>query len=186
MTGFPVNFQPVLRNSLVLARPLAPADFELLYDAASDPLIWEQHPNPDRYKRVVFENYFKGALESGGAFLVQDAVSGEVLGSSRYSDYDEEGDAVSIGYTFFRRSCWGRGYNYALKKLMLDHIFRYVTTVRFYIGAVNKRSQVSIEKLGALKTGEKMLAYYGEAPKLDYEYSIRRGDWDVLREKLPY
>lgn len=186
MTGSPVHFQPVLSNRLLHARPLVPADFEPLYEAASDPLIWEQHPNPDRYKREVFENYFKGALESGGALLVSDADTGEVIGSSRYSDYDAEGDVVSIGYTFFKRSCWGLGYNYALKKGMLDHIFRYVSTVRFYIGAVNKRSQISIERLGAVKTGEKMLAYYGEAPKLDYEYSIRREDWALLREKIPY
>lgn len=169
----------------MLAEPLKETDFERLYLAASDPLIWEQHPNKNRYQRQQFENYFKGAMESGGAFLVTDATTKEVIGSSRYSDFNAEKGVVSIGYTFFVRRCWGKGYNYALKKLMLDHIFQLVETVQFYIGAVNKRSQVSIERLGAVKTGETEMAYFGEAPKLDYVYTITKEQWQQLAEKIP-
>lgn len=176
-----INFQPLLQNKLVIAEPLKETDFESLYSAASDPLIWEQHPNKNRYQRKEFENYFKGAIKSGGAFLVKDAQTNEIIGSSRYSDYDVETDTVSIGYTFFIRSRWGTGHNYALKQLMLDHIFRFVNNVTFYIGAVNKRSQVSIERFGAVKTGETEIAYYGEAPKLDYVYTITKEEWLQLR-----
>jgi N-acetyltransferase len=172
-----INFQPYLQNNLVIATPLQPADFESLFAAASDPLIWEQHPNKERYQKKEFENYFKGALESGGAFLVMDAQTKAIIGSSRYSDYDMAANTVSIGYTFFVRSCWGKGHNYALKQLMLDYIFQFVNTVNFYIGAVNKRSQISIERFGAVKTGEKETAYYGEAPKLDFVYAITKEDW---------
>jgi N-acetyltransferase len=147
-----------------------------LYNAASDPLIWEQHPNKNRYQRPAFENYFKGAIESGGAFLVRDTATNAIIGSSRYSDYNAATNTVSIGYTFFTRSCWGRGHNYALKKLMLAHIFLFVDAVNFYIGAVNKRSQISIERFGAIKTGEAE-TYYGEAPKLDYVYTITKQQW---------
>ncbi len=169
----------------MIAEPLKETDFESLYLAASDPLIWEQHPNKNRYQRQQFENYFKGAIESGGAFLVKDAGTKEVIGSSRYSDYNAEKGVVSIGYTFFVRSCWGKGYNYALKKLMLDHIFQGVDTIQFFIGAVNKRSQVSIERLGAVKTGETEMAYFGEAPKLDYVYTITKDQWQQLTKKIP-
>lgn len=181
-TGF--NFQPLLRNSLVIAQPLKESDFEGLYTAAADLLIWEQHPNKNRYQREAFTNYFKGAMESGGAFLVKDAQTGEIIGSSRYSDYNPEKRTVAIGYTFFVRSHWGKGHNYALKKLMLDHAFKQVNTVIFYIGAVNKRSQVSIERLGAVKTGEEETAYYGEAPKLDYVYAISKEQWEQLRNGI--
>jgi RimJ/RimL family protein N-acetyltransferase len=172
-----IDFQPVLQNEIVIAVPLQESHFEILYQAASDPLIWEQHPNKNRYKREEFKNYFKGAMESGGAFLVKDALTNEVIGSSRYSDYDVAKQIVSIGYTFFTRNCWGRGHNYALKNLMLDHIFQFVESVTFYIGAVNKRSQISLERFGALKTGETEMAYYGEPAKLDYIYTITRQQW---------
>ncbi len=184
MEGIAVNLQPLLQNSLVMAQPLKESDFEGLYMAASDPLIWEQHPNKNRYQKEAFTNYFKGAMESGGAFLVKDAQTGEIIGSSRYSDYNAEKGAVAIGYTFFVRSRWGKGHNYALKKLMLDHAFLYVSNVRFYIGAANKRSQVSIEKLGALKTGEEEMAYYGEAAKLDYVYVITKEQWEQIRKRI--
>ena len=161
----------------MIAEPLKESDFESLHTAASDPLIWEQHPNKNRYQRQAFENYFKGAIESGGAFLVKNAQTNEIIGSSRYSDYKAETDTVSIGYTFFIRSYWGKGHNYALKKLMLDHIFQFVNIVTFYIGAVNKRSQISIERFGAVKTGEAEMAYYGEAAKLDYVYTITKEQW---------
>ncbi len=75
-----MNLQPTdLKNNLVWLEPLKQAHFEELYLVASDPLIWEQHPNPDRYKLDSFTNYFKGAMESGGAFIIRDKLSGQSL-----------------------------------------------------------------------------------------------------------
>lgn len=170
------NLQPVLQNAVVMARPLQQQDFDALYAAANDPLIWEQHPNKNRWQLAEFTNYFKGAIEGGSAFLVTDAATGEVTGSSRYVDDKEQG-ILSIGYTFLKRSHWGTGHNRALKQLMLDYAFQYVNSVYFYIGAVNKRSQIAITKLGAKKVREEQTAYYGEAMKLDYVYVIEKKDW---------
>ncbi|HQV54966.1 MAG TPA: GNAT family N-acetyltransferase [Chitinophagaceae bacterium] len=183
MTNSTINFQPLLSNELVKARPLVQSDFDGLYRAASDPLIWEQHPNKNRYQLADFKNYFKGGIESGGAFLVMDADTEEIFGSSRYSDFITETSTVSIGYTFFVRKCWGKGYNKALKQLMLDHIFQYVQNVNFFIGAVNKRSQISIQKMGAIKIGEVEMAYYGEPAKLDFIYAITKDQWFHQRSK---
>jgi len=44
-----MNLQPVLENDLVKLAPLQESDFEALYRVASDPLVWEQHPNKNRY-----------------------------------------------------------------------------------------------------------------------------------------
>jgi N-acetyltransferase len=170
------NLQPILRNDLVVAIPLVENDFEALYVAASDPLIWEQHPNKNRWQLADFKNYFKGAMESGGAFLVKDAVTNEVIGSSRYANNKTKIE-LSIGYTFFKRSHWGTGHNTALKKLMLDYAFNFIDVVYFYIGGVNKRSQIAISRVGAKKVREEQTAYYGEAPKLDFVYAIEKSDW---------
>ena len=168
---------PILIDELIVAKPLKAADFEELYLAASDPLIWEQHPNKDRYTLHGFTNYFEGALKSGAAFTVRDAKTGEVIGSSRYSVLPVNGkEALTIGYTFFKRSHWGKGHNRSLKKLMLQHAFQFTDQVYFYIGAVNKRSQESIEKIGAVKVFEEETAYYGEAAKLDFVYRISKPD----------
>lgn len=171
------SLQPTLQNELIIATPLLPEDFDRLYAAASDPLIWEQHPNNNRWQLEAFTNYFTGGIESGGAFLVRDAQTGEVIGSSRFSDWLPESSTVSVGYTFFIRRCWGGGYNYALKNLMLEYIFQFVENVTFYIGAHNLRSQISIERFGAIKIGEQEMAYFGESSKLNFVYLVTKASW---------
>jgi RimJ/RimL family protein N-acetyltransferase len=171
----PFDLQPHhLENDLVQLVPLHAGHFETLYAVANDPLIWEQHPNRDRYKREVFEKFFEGALASGGAFIIFDAQSGQAIGSSRFYDFDEANSEVKIGYTFYARSHWGGGYNPAAKALMLKHAFQFVDTVIFLIGEQKLRSQIAITRLGAEKIGEEMVEYYGETPKLNFVYAIRK------------
>lgn len=176
-----MNFelQPKLENEFVKILPLKQEDFETLYSVASDPMIWEQHPNRDRYKREVFETFFKGAIESGGAFLVFNAKTDLPIGSSRFYDFNKEESSVAIGYTFLKKDHWGTTYNSALKSMMLDHAFKFVNSVHFHIGANNIRSQKAIEKLGAKKIGEVEMEYYGEEQKLNFIYRIDKADWYI-------
>jgi RimJ/RimL family protein N-acetyltransferase len=169
-----MNFelQPILENEYVKIIPLKKSDFETLYNIASDPLIWEQHPNKDRYKKEVFENFFKGAIESKGAFLILDNKTNLPIGSSRYYDLDLNKSEIAIGYTFIAISHWGRGHNKVIKELMLEHAFKFVNNVIFHIGSNNIRSQKAIAKIGANKIKEEEIAYYGEASKLNYVYKI--------------
>lgn len=173
-----MNLQPVLENEIVQLVPLQESDFEILYQVASDPLIWEQHPNKDRYKRKVFQNFFEGAIQSQGAFKIIDKASGETIGSSRFYDYDEANKSVLIGYTFYGRNYWGSHYNPSVKKLMLEYAFQFVNTVYFHIGAENIRSQKAIERLGAVKVREISVAYHGEPEKLNFEYRIEKEYWN--------
>jgi RimJ/RimL family protein N-acetyltransferase len=173
------NLQPIdLKNEIIQLIPLQETDFSALYKVASDPLVWEQHPNKLRYQRDVFQNYFEGAMLSKGAFLIRDTKTNEVIGSSRYYDFNENENStetsVLIGYTFIGRNFWGKGYNKALKKLMLDYAFQFVEKVYFHIGAYNYRSQKAIEKIGAQKVDEFEVEYYGEESKLNFVYLITK------------
>src|SRR3982074_1611483 len=98
-----LNLQPTLRGDLIELRPLWLEDFEPLFQAASDPLIWEQHPESDRYTREVFQRYFDGAIESKGAFAIIEKKSGRMIGSSRYCNLDLAIGEVEIGWTFLER-----------------------------------------------------------------------------------
>ena len=114
-----------------------------------DPLIWEQHPEPDRYTHDVFQRYFDGAIASRGAFAIIDRRTGAMIGSSRYCNLDPAERQVEIGWTFLARSFWGGLYNRELKSLMLDHAFRFVDRVVFVVGENNLRSRRALEKIGA-------------------------------------
>jgi N-acetyltransferase len=179
MTEGAFDLQPTLTGELLELRPLRRADFDALFAAASDPLIWEQHPENDRYTREVFEKYFDGAIESRGAFAIIERKSGRIIGSSRYCHLyvpgkcfsssphlnplprgEEDATApsegspsrrseVEIGWTFLERAFWGGRHNRELKTLMLDHAFRFVDRVVFVVGENNLRSQKALQKIGA-------------------------------------
>ena len=169
------NLQPShLNNHLVKLLPLQEDHFEELYKVASDELIWQQHPNPNRYKKEIFQNYFTGAIQSKGAFLLQDSQTNEIIGSSRFYDFNEEKSEVLVGYTFIARKYWGTIYNQEIKNLMMNYAFQYVNNIIFHIGANNIRSQKAITKLGAIKIDEFLVEYYGEEPKLNYIYKISK------------
>ncbi|RAJ26322.1 GNAT family N-acetyltransferase [Pedobacter cryoconitis] len=168
------SIQPQLANERVALLPLKETDFEELYAVASDPKIWEQHPNKDRWKKEVFRNFFDGAIKIGGAFKIIDQTTGAVMGSTRFYDYNENENELLIGYTFYGTAYWGMGINLSVKKMMLDYIFQFVSKVLFHIGAENIRSQIAIARIGAVKISEQEVTYFGETPKLNFVYVIDR------------
>ncbi len=161
------DLQPTLVGETITLLPLHADDFESLYEVASDPLLWEQHPDPSRYKRDIFtDRYFEGALSSGSAFVIIHNESGDVIGSSRYYDWNADKQEVAIGYTFLARAHWGGAINGELKKLMLDHAFRGARIVWFHIGKNNLRSRKALEKIGGRFSHEEVQEMYGA--KYDY------------------
>lgn len=65
----------------------------------------------------------------------------------------------------------------ALKSLMINHAFNFVNSITFHIGAYNIRSQKAIAKIGARKTGEIEMEYYGEPKRLNFIYLISKESW---------
>jgi RimJ/RimL family protein N-acetyltransferase len=173
------NFQPTLRGKLLELRPLRADDFDNLYAVASDPLIWEQHPANDRYQEEVFKEFFRGALESGGALIAVDLKDGRVIGTSRFFGYDAEKSEIEIGWTFLARSHWGGAYNGEMKDLMLRHAFRFVQSVVFLIGPKNVRSQKAIENIGGVRVGSRLNAVGRDS----FVYEIKASEFMRRLEK---
>lgn len=143
-----VDWQPILRGPTLHTEPLGEEHFDALFQAASDPDIWAQHPVRDRYTLPMFSVFFRTGMESRGALVVRDHATGAIIGSSRYTNYDPEQRRVEIGFTFLTRPYWGRGANTELKRLMIEHAFRFVDVVEFVVGVNNLRSRLAMEKLG--------------------------------------
>ncbi len=168
------DLQPHLKGELIELRPLTPEDWNDLFVLASDPLIWEQHPESDRYKEEVFKIFFQGALESGGAFVVIDTKTQQIIGSTRFHGYDPEKSEIEIGWTFLGRKYWGGRYNAEIKQLMLAHAFKFVENVAFFVGENNLRSQKATEKIGAVKSGTATKVYGNRPPSLNIKYVIKK------------
>lgn len=142
------DWQPTLTGPTLHLRPLRATDFDALFAVASDPEIWAQHPARDRYQEAVFRKLFEDGLASGGAILVTDRVSGEVLGSTRFYNWVPERREIEIGYTFLKRSRWGGATNRELKTLVLGHALTFAAVAVFIVAKENLRSRRAMEKIG--------------------------------------
>ncbi len=169
----PFDAQPTLHGELIDLRPLRETDFPALFAVASDPYIWEQHPDKTRSTPEGFRHFFREAMASRGALLVTAAGTEEVLGSSRYHGYDAGRSEVEIGWTFLARACWGGTFNQELKQLMVNHAFRFVQRVRFVVASGNLRSQQAVLKLGAVRDGSRFDASGAES----YVYALTPEVW---------
>lgn len=168
-----MQLQPVLHGPRLRLRPLKDADFDALYDAASDPLIWALHPASNRHERPIFEQFFETAMASRGAFAIERKSDRKIIGTSRY--YDATGkESVAIGFTFLTREHWGGDWNRELKFIMLDHAFIYVRRVLFHVGEHNLRSRKAMEKIGAKFIGRIERSKPDGSPDPTVIYEIRK------------
>jgi RimJ/RimL family protein N-acetyltransferase len=178
------QWQPTLTGALIRLRPLKEEDFESLYAAGSDPLLWEQHPDRERYTRARFELFFRTGMESKGALVVIDQKAGKIIGSSRFAGHDVERSMVEVGYTFVSREYWGAGYNRELKFLMLNYAFQFCEVVQFVVGEINYRSQTAVKKIGAKEIDRVTTPQLGGDLRTSVVYEIKKSDWPALAPTL--
>lgn len=156
-----LDLQPTLTGRHIAMRPLVAQDFDALFAAASDPLIWAQHPDPGRGTRAGFPAFFDGALKSKACLVAIDVAAQSAVGWSRYSNY-APGESIMIGYTFLARSHWGGTGNAEMKRLMIRHAFTDVREVLFTVAERNARSRRAVEKLGARLAGAEDAPRWGQ------------------------
>ena len=150
MTATDLDLQPTLVGSRITLRPLTADDHEPLYQVASDPLLWAQHPSPLRFQREVFDTQiFSSAMASRSTLVALDTTTSQIVGSSRFYDVDRDQRELAIGFTFLARSHWGGAVNQEMKALMLEHAFTWAQRVWFHVGSQNIRSCKALEKIGA-------------------------------------
>lgn len=171
-----IDLQPTLQDDSFLLRPLTKDDFNALFAAASDPRIWDQHPNK-RHNKNVFEEFFRGAIESGNALVIIDKESNQIIGTSRYKPVEGIDSAVEIGWTFLARKYWGGATNKAVKTLMIDYAFKFYKDVILYIDKDNIRSQKAAEKIGADKQDLNSPFSLARRDEKDLTYRINRNEW---------
>ena len=135
-------------------RPVLSSDFASLYAVGKNPVIWAQHSEKKRGDLAEFQRFFDQGMEQGwGFYVVVSQKTQEIVGSTRFYEFNPQNRSIAIGYTFFDPSLWGSGINSAVKKAQLDHAFQQVEQVLFYVYDQNFRSQKAVAKLGAQPIG---------------------------------
>jgi RimJ/RimL family protein N-acetyltransferase len=121
-------------------------------------------------------------------FVVRDAATGAVIGTTRYHDIVPAVERLEIGYTWYGKS-WQRSHvNTSCKLLLLTHAFETLGAklVGWRTDNFNFASQKAIERLGARKDG--VLRHH--APRRDgtvrdtVMYSMAAGEWPECKAQL--
>ena len=188
-----IDVQPVvLEGGGVRLEPLADEHHQGLGAAASDGRLWEQWfisvPPPEG-----MEAYVADALEGQRAgrmlpWVVRDAASGSIIGTTRYHDIADALDRVEIGYTFYAQSRQRTHVNTTCKLLLLRHAFDTLgcKVVGLRTDNFNFRSQRAIEALGAKKDG--VIRNFGirrdGTIRDTVMYSILASEWPDVRRYL--
>jgi RimJ/RimL family protein N-acetyltransferase len=155
-----IQVQPtVLEGRGIRLEPLAEAHHDALVAAASDGRLWELWytavAGPDGMRDYI-ASALKGQRDGHMMpWVVRDAASGAVIGSTRYHDIVPAIDRVEIGYTWYAQSRQRTHVNSTCKLLLLAHAFETLgcQVVGLRTDNFNFRSQRAIEGLGAKKDG---------------------------------
>jgi RimJ/RimL family protein N-acetyltransferase len=164
--------QPTLQGPTLALRPLQSADRDAFLAVASDPLIWEEHPESDRATRDKLERFFADALASGGALVVTTA-DGTIIGSSRFEAPDEARGRVLIDHTFLARTHWTREDYTEIKGLLFGHAFQTYETVELRVGVDNARTRGAVEDFLGATYVDTVATALGD----DAVYEVSRSAW---------
>jgi RimJ/RimL family protein N-acetyltransferase len=185
--------EPVtLADRGVELRPLALEHEAGLRAAAADGALWNIRvtsvPEPEHTRKYIEDALAQREAGNRFPFVVVEAASGKVLGSSSYHDIVPAVKRVEIGWTWYAKSVQRSHVNSTCKLLLMTHAFEVLGchVVGWRTDNFNFASQAAIERLGAKKDG----IIRGHALRRDgtirdtVMYSLRSGEWPEVKAQL--
>ena len=182
----------VLEGHGMRLEPLNEDHHDVLVAAAGDGTLWELWfttiPPPDGMRKYI-DDALRGQRDGHMLpWVVREAATGEVVGSTRYHDIVTAIDRVEIGYTWYRASRQRSNVNTTCKLLLLAHAFDTLgcKVVGLRTDNFNFRSQRAIEGIGAKKDG--VLRHHAARKdgtvRDSVMYSILAAEWKDVRRHL--
>jgi N-acetyltransferase len=183
-----------LESPHVRLEPISSAHAADLEAAARDGELWKLRvtsvPAPGEagaYVAAALKGLDEGHMLP---FVVRDAASGKIIGSTRYHDIVPAVERLEIGYTWYARS-WQRSHvNTTCKLLLMTHAFETLGAqmVGWRTDNYNFASQRAIERLGARKDG--VLRHHAlrrdGTVRDTVMYSLAAGEWPEVKAHLNY
>lgn len=182
----------VLEGNHVRLEPLTLAHAAPLAEVALDPLLWQwtisNITTAEEMRAYVVEAIRQWDEGSALPFATVDRVSGRVIGSTRFGNYEPTHKRVEIGWTTVARDWQRTAINTEAKLLMLRHAFETLGLARVELktDALNARSRAAIARLGAREEGtlrRHAITDVGRVRDTVY-YSILDDEWPAVRSAL--
>lgn len=123
-------------------------------------------------------------------FVVRDAATSRIVGTTRYHDIVAAVERLEIGYTWYARSVQRTHVNTSAKLMLLTHAFEALgaQVVGWRTDNFNFASQRAIERLGAKKDG--VLRHHAlrrdGTVRDTVMYSVTAGEWPEVKAHLQH
>ncbi|MEE6263035.1 bifunctional pyridoxamine 5'-phosphate oxidase family protein/GNAT family N-acetyltransferase [Plantactinospora sonchi] len=147
-----------LTGEHVRLEPLAESHVDGLWAATRDLEVWSFLSVPAPTGPADLAGIVRNALDAAWRgervpWVIRDARTDEVIGSTSYYEINPAHRAVGIGHTFLGRRWWRTGANTEAKLLLLTRAFEELGAERvvWHTDIRNERSQRAIERLGATR-----------------------------------
>lgn len=194
MSAWPAPPAATLSGRVVRLEALATHHGDGLFAAARPAEIWTWMPvRAIGEDRTAFDEWLRGALDASAAgdevaFATIDAVTGAVLGSTRFLALRPAHRSLEIGWTWLTPSAWGTGANVEAKLLQMTHAFETLgcRRVELKTDARNARSRAAMERLGASFEGvhRKHTVRPDGGARDSAWYSVIDDEWPAVRAGL--
>ena len=188
-----MNPQPVtLTGPFVRLVPLTLDHVPALARVGLDPLLWRwvltPLATPDEmhaYVALALDEQRRGVSLP---FAIVDAVSGEVIGCTRYANIEATHRRLEIGWTWLAVSHQRTAANTNAKRLLLGHAFDVLGAVRveFKTDGMNAPSRAAIARIGATQEGifrKHRINAAGESRDTVW-FAILDTEWPAVRARL--
>lgn len=188
-----MNLQPVLLSGrFVRLVPLTLDHVPALARVGLDPALWRWIPvaistagEMRAYVSTALDEQERGLALP---FVVVDAASDEVIGSTRFANIDMKNRRLEIGWTWLAGAHQRSAVNTNAKRLLLGHAFDVLGAIRVELktDALNEKSRAAIGRIGAVQEGifrKHLITASGRLRDTVY-FSILDTEWPAIRRTL--
>ena len=183
------NENIILENNFALLRPLSLEDEEGFAKIAFDSDIWKYNVarimNSTELKEFINTSLEDRKRNLRYQFTIIQKASGEIAGSTSYSNISVKDKRLEIGWTWLGKKFMGTGLNKECKFLLLQYAFEHLKfeRVEFKTDVLNKASRRALQKIGAKEEGilrSHTLMHDGRRRDTIY-YSILANEWSGIK-----
>lgn len=188
-----MNIEPVtLSGRVVRLEPLEIEHAPLLAEVGLDPELWRWIPTVVTTPAEM-TSYVQTALDEQARgvslpFVIKNAETGAVIGSTRYGNIDRASKRLEIGWTWYTPAVQRTGANTEAKLLLFTHAFDTLgaNRVELKTDALNSKSRNAILRIGAQQEGifrKHIVTHSGRIRDTVY-FSVISDEWPEVKARL--
>jgi len=154
-----LDFNKIIHSDRVLLRPIELNDFEQMKNLTKDSQMW-YYFTADLSNEKTLKNWIESAVidlkeHRSLPFTITDAITNEIIGTTRIGNLTEVHNRVEIGWTWISKKYQGTGINGHVKNLLFEFLFNETKTLRieFKTDVLNIPARKGMQKVGLVEEG---------------------------------